>query len=241
MKEGGVRVSRTGPAPRGRGTEAGIIPTSGQLFGTEEKHLRLLESAAADLWQSKWNKNHAILAAALQTLDRSPGTRGGCELELGTGEHPRAGCCGLEGDGLRGREGEDHCGKCLWKKAGQPWRQGDSAESHAVGGVIAVGSLPMPAPAADQQRKALEGWPSKCLTSRAIEKDPTQREPFKCLMHGATEKDKPKRPFAHSSPDAREDSNGATASRAEVASTPTHLEPRGSPLPKQLYHLHAQS
>ena len=110
-----------------------------------------------------------------------------------------------------------------------------------MGGVIAVGSLPMPAPAADQQRKALEGWPSKCLTCRAIEKDPTQREPFKCLMHGATEKDKPKRPFAHSSPDAREDSNGATASRAEVASIPTHLEPRGSPLPKQLYHLHAQS
>ena len=45
----GQRVSRTGPAPRGRGTEAGTIPTSGQLFGTEEKHLRLLESAAADL------------------------------------------------------------------------------------------------------------------------------------------------------------------------------------------------
>jgi len=43
-------VSRTGPAPRGRGTEAGVrSPTSGQLFGTEEKHLRLLESAAADV------------------------------------------------------------------------------------------------------------------------------------------------------------------------------------------------
>lgn len=54
-----------------------------------------------------------------------------------------------------------------------------------------MGSLPTPAPAADQQRKALEGWPSKCLTGRAIEKDPTQREPFKCLMHGATEKGKP--------------------------------------------------
>jgi len=181
-----------------------------------------------------------ILAAALHTLDRSPGTRGGCELARRDWRVSQGRICyRLQGDGLRGCEGEDHCGKCLWKKAGQPWRQGDSAESHAVGGVITVVSLPMPAPAADQQRKALEGWPSKCLTCWAIEKDPVLREPFKCMEQ--QRRISQRGPLNSSCQRLKRDSNSVTASRAEVASIPTHLGLLRSPLPKQLYHLHAQS
>ena len=36
-------------------------------------------------------------------------------------------------DGLRECEGGDHGGKCLWRKAGQTWKQGDTAESCIVG------------------------------------------------------------------------------------------------------------
>ena len=39
-------------------------------------------------------------------------------------------------DGLRGWERGDCGGKCLWSKARQPWRQGDSAESCIGGGAI---------------------------------------------------------------------------------------------------------
>ena len=34
---------------------------------------------------------------------------------------------------LRGHEG-DHGGKCQWRNARQPWKQGNTAESHAGGG-----------------------------------------------------------------------------------------------------------
>ena len=38
--------------------------------------------------------------------------------------------------------GEETGGKCLWRKAEQPWKLGDAAESHAVGGAITIASLP---------------------------------------------------------------------------------------------------
>ena len=40
--------------------------------------------------------------------------------------------------GSRGCEGGDCGGKCLWRKARQPWKQGDTAESHVGGGVITI-------------------------------------------------------------------------------------------------------
>ena len=36
----------------------------------------------------------------------------------------------------------DSGGKCLWRKAGQPWKQGDTTESSIGGGAIAIASLP---------------------------------------------------------------------------------------------------
>jgi len=47
--------------------------------------------------------------------------------------------CG-ETDGRDVRE-ENRGRKCLWRKARQPWKQGDTAESHIGGGAITVASL----------------------------------------------------------------------------------------------------
>ena len=44
--------------------------------------------------------------------------------------------------GWRGCEGGDRGGKCLWRNAGQPWKQDDTAESHVVDGTITIASLP---------------------------------------------------------------------------------------------------
>jgi len=43
---------------------------------------------------------------------------------------------------LRGCEGGDCGGKCLWRKARQPWKQGDTTESRIVGRAITIASLP---------------------------------------------------------------------------------------------------
>lgn len=51
---------------------------------------------------------------------------------------------------LDGMWGGDCGGKCLWRKVGQPWRQGDTVEPLAGGGAIAVASPLSPVPAAAQ-------------------------------------------------------------------------------------------
>ena len=38
-------------------------------------------------------------------------------------------------------------GRYLWRKAGQPWKRGNAAESHARGGDIIIASLPPHTPA----------------------------------------------------------------------------------------------
>jgi len=45
----------------------------------------------------------------------------------------------------RGDVREETGGKCLWRKARQPWEQGDTAESHVGDGSITIGSLSPPA------------------------------------------------------------------------------------------------
>ena len=52
---------------------------------------------------------------------------------------PRVDC--REVDRRRG-EGGDCVGKCLWRKARPPWKQGDTAESLVGSGVITIGFLP---------------------------------------------------------------------------------------------------
>ena len=106
------------------------------------------ERETADVWQSKWNENQTGLAAAIHTLD---GTVAG-SWSLGIVEQSQCeGCYSLRRDGWRECEGGDCGGKCLWRKAGQPWKQGDTAGSCIGGGAITIASLsPYPALAAEQ-------------------------------------------------------------------------------------------
>ena len=45
-------------------------------------------------------------------------------------------------DGSRGCEGGDHGGKCLWRRARQPRKQDNTAESCIGSGAITIASLP---------------------------------------------------------------------------------------------------
>ena len=57
----------------------------------------------------------------------------------------------------RGCEGGDYGGKCLWRKARQPWKQGNIAESCVGGGAI---KKPLSFHARIQQLKDSEADPS---------------------------------------------------------------------------------
>jgi len=50
-------------------------------------------------------------------------------------------CCLLWRDRLRACEGGDGVGICWWRKTGQPWKQGDTAESRIGGGAITTSAL----------------------------------------------------------------------------------------------------
>ena len=62
---------------------------------------------------------------------------------------------------MRGHEGGDCGGKCLWKKARQAWKQGDTAETCVGGGAITVAFPATQAASATEQKR---GWPIKWLT-----------------------------------------------------------------------------
>ena len=73
---------------------------------------------------------------------RFPRRCSGWELEFRIVEQSQGkGCCWLWRDRLKGWEGGDCGGKCLWRKAGQPWKQSDTAESRVGGAAITIASL----------------------------------------------------------------------------------------------------
>ena len=121
------------------------IPTSEQLSESEKKETFKAESETADLWQPKGNEKETVLVTAIQTPDREKGPLEGAvawswrlgSVELSQGE----GCCRHWRDRLRGGEERDCDGKCLWRKAGQPWKQGNNAELCIGGGAITIASL----------------------------------------------------------------------------------------------------
>ena len=51
----------------------GLIPTLGQLFGTEEKHLRLRGKQLICDSINRMRITEKILAAAIHTVDKDPG------------------------------------------------------------------------------------------------------------------------------------------------------------------------
>ena len=140
-------MSRTGSVPgEWANRRRGQIPTSGEIFGTMMQHLRLLENEVVNLWPSGWNENHIENPCHSHMYSRegfkSPRKCSSCELEHRVWSTiPGKVCCWLRRNSLRGPEGGDYSEKCLWRKARQTWRQGDSAESHTVGGAICIGSL----------------------------------------------------------------------------------------------------
>ena len=113
----------------------------------------------------------------------------GCSWSLGIVEQSQCkGCCWLRRDGSRGCEGGDCGGKCLWRKARQPWKQGDTAELCIRGGAITIASHPPHAsigswtierlahqrPDAMDYRVGLHpGWSFKCLICQSIEQKPS--------------------------------------------------------------------
>ena len=121
----------------GVGTEAGVwSPHQGNCL-SQRRNTEGWEGNSWS-WQPKWNENQIVLAAIIHTLE---GAVAG-SWSLGIVEQSQGeGCCWLWRDGLRGCEGGDHGGKCLWRKAGQPWKQGDPAESYVGSGAVTVASL----------------------------------------------------------------------------------------------------
>ena len=177
-----------------------------EAFGTVEKHLKPLESAAADLWQSERNKNHTDNPCHSPTCpgqgQKSLGMHGSWELEYRYWRTiPRRSLLLTVGRWPKGAWGRRWSGKCLWRKA----RQGNNAESHAGDGTIIIFSLSPHSqhPQVTNRERPQRRWPFKCLTYWAIDKDPSQGVPFKCLMHKATEKVRSKRPFERPLPEVR--------------------------------------
>ena len=103
-------------------------------------------SETADQWQPKWNEIETVLAAAIRTQNRDTGLLVGevaGSWSLGIVEQSQSeGSCWLWRDGLRGCEGGDYGGKCLWRKARQPWKTADTVESRIGSGTITIASLP---------------------------------------------------------------------------------------------------
>ena len=107
---------------------------------------------------------------------RSPGRCRGWALKLGIVEQSQGeGFCWLGRDQLRGPEGGDYGGKCLWKKVRQPWKQGDSAESHLGGGAITIASF---SPHASTGSWTVESGLSNPWLHWTTEQDPTQGAPL---------------------------------------------------------------
>ena len=110
----------------------GPILTWGQLSESEEKHLRL---RGKQLISGSLNGMRAI---------RTPGLLGGMvagSWSLGMWNNPRVKVVADCRDRSRGCGGGGCGGKCLWRKARQPQKLGDTAESHIAGGASTIASL----------------------------------------------------------------------------------------------------
>jgi len=92
----------------------------------------------------------------------------------------------MQRDRSRGCEGGDCGGKCLWRKAGQPWKQGDTAESRAGSGALTIVSLPSQASTGSWTIERLAHQTGDTLNYR---EEPHPGCSFKWLMRETTKKD----------------------------------------------------
>ena len=110
----------------------GPIPTSGQLSESEEKHLRLRVKQltcgslngkrSRQFLQQPYKPKECM--ARMECRDCGAIPRRGLLLTI-----PRT-------DSLRGYKGRDYGRKCLWRKASQPWKEGNTVGSCVGGGAI---------------------------------------------------------------------------------------------------------
>ena len=113
----------------GGGTSRGPIPTSGQLSESEEKHLRLrVKQLICGSLNGRRIRQSLPQPYTPQTGTQVPWKvqRLGARVQ-GLWSNPQAGAPVECGDRLRGCEGGDCVGKCLWRKARKPRKQGDTA------------------------------------------------------------------------------------------------------------------
>ena len=150
-------------------------------------------------------------------------------------------------------EREETGGKWLWRKARQPWKQGDTAESQVGGGTITIASL---SPHTSfRQLNNREAGPSKAwhaeLQSRAPARGPLcvsdvlgngglqAREPSKCLSRWSY-----RERLAKEASDRRpQEAKKETLTRVSCGGgspCPFTLGTARAPQAKQLRHLHAQ-
>ena len=110
---------------------------------------------------------------------RPPGRRTGWEMEfMNGGAIPGRGLLLTVERQIRGCEGGDCAGKCLQRKARQPWKQGDTAESRVVGGAITIASLPLHASIGSWTTEGLAQQMPEALNYRV---GPHSGCPFKCM------------------------------------------------------------
>ena len=193
-KKGEKEESRTGFTSGGwRNWSRGQIHTLGQLFWVEVKQfgLRLLESEAADLWQSEWNNNHIDNPCCSHIYSgqghKSPRKCSSWELEHRDWRAiPGQGLLLTAGRQPKGTGGRRSHGKCLWRKAKQTWSQGDTAESHTGDRAMSIAGLSPhiitgqwgPVQRETKTERPQREWPFKCLMHQAAEKDPSQGGPL---------------------------------------------------------------
>ena len=139
----GVLVRLDLPSAGGE-PKQGSNPQSRALIWVRGKTFKA-ESETADLWQHKWKENQTALATAIHMLGRNAGLLEGAATgswSLGVVKQSQCeGCCWLWRDRSRGCEGGDCGGKCLWRKARQPWKQGDTPGSPVGGAAITIAFL----------------------------------------------------------------------------------------------------
>ena len=97
------------------------------------------------------------------------------------------GCYWLHRDRMRGCEGGDCAWKCLWRKAGEPWKQDNTVESCLGSGAITLASL---TPIASNSSWTIERLAHQTPDAPNYRAGPQPGVPSMCLTHGTTEKDR---------------------------------------------------
>ena len=181
-------------ASQGQGSLVVCPLQMGELKQGSDPHIRATvlvrggtfqaESETADLWQPKWNENQIVLATAIHMTGRNMGLLEGAvtgSWSLGIVEQSQCkDCCWL----WRDRSWGDCGGKCLWKKVGQSWKQGDTAELCVGAGAITIASL--------TPHTSIGSWTIERLAHQMPDAwnytvGPHPGCPFKCLTCQSTE------------------------------------------------------